>query len=156
LFWYLGEQYELELVPSRKPVLVLDGAFKLSSQALPRAKEIFTNWYRQQARQVIGERVKLHANRLGLGYNQVRISGARRRWGSCSSKKNLSFTWRLVMVPLPAVDYVVVHELCHLLEPNHSRAFWEQVEAALPGYKEQRSGCASTVKCSNCKVLIDK
>jgi predicted metal-dependent hydrolase len=138
-FWYLGQQYDLEIVLSPKPALILDGAFKLASQALPRAKETFIQWYRQQARRVIGERVEQQASQMGLTYNQIRISGARTRWGSCSSKKNLSFTWRLIMAPLPVVDYVVVHELCHLLEQNHSKAFWSKVEAAQPDYKAQRA-----------------
>ncbi|HLE14741.1 MAG TPA: SprT family zinc-dependent metalloprotease [Anaerolineales bacterium] len=139
LFWYLGEQYPLEIVPAVTPLLVLDGTFKMASQALPRAEQVFILWYREQARQVIGERVKLHARRLGLACEKLRITGARTRWGSCSSKKTLSFTWRLVLAPLPAVDYVVVHELCHLVEPNHSKAFWSSVAAALPDYKPRRA-----------------
>lgn len=138
LFWYLGNQYPLEILPIEKPLLALDGSFKLASQAVPQAREAFIHWYCRQARQVIGERVAFFSGQTGLTYHQVRIGGARTRWGSCSSKKNLNFTWRLVMAPLPVIDYVVVHELCHLLEPNHSQAFWSQVRAFQPEFKERR------------------
>jgi predicted metal-dependent hydrolase len=74
----------------------------------------------------------------GFREMKVRISSARTRWGSCSQKGNLSFTWRLVMAPPDVIDYVVVHELCHTREMNHSRSFWEQVEAILPDFRQRR------------------
>ena len=70
------------------------------------------------------------AGRFGLHYKQVRITSAQTRWGSCSASGALSFTWRLVMAPPAAIDYVVVHELAHLLVHNHSPAFWSQGAAA--------------------------
>jgi predicted metal-dependent hydrolase len=95
-------------------------------------------WYRREARARIGEAVGAEAARLGLRPGAVSIRDQRTRWGSCSSRGTLSFSWRLVVAPAAVLDYVVVHELCHLRAPNHSRAFWRLVEAARPGWQEQR------------------
>lgn len=137
-FWYLGEKVPLRIVPDCKPALVLDGSFKLTRSAQPKAESVFITWYRKQARKVLSERVEFFARQHGMKAGKIRISSARTRWGSCSSKKTLSFTWRLVMAPKEVIDYVVVHELCHLKEMNHSKAFWAQVEAILPDYKSRR------------------
>jgi hypothetical protein len=87
---------------------------------------------------VFTERVEWYAEEYGFEVKKIRISSARTRWGSYSQTGTLSLTWRLVMAPLDVIDYVVVHELCHLREMNHSKAFWEQVEAILPDYKQRR------------------
>ena len=72
-------------------------------------------------------------------FNRVFIKGQKTRWGSCSKQRNLSFNWRLVMAPLPVIDYVVAHELAHLVEMNHSRKFWALVEQIYPGYSLHRA-----------------
>jgi len=136
-FLFKGNGYRLKLVNHARPTLSLGTCFQLDRAALPRAKEIFTRWYRQQARQVIEGRVSLLAAGNGFHYEKIRISSARTRWGSCSAKGTLSFTWRLVMAPLPVIDYVVMHELVHLHEHNHSKSFWAKVAKLMPGYKQQ-------------------
>ena len=138
-FWYLGEEFPLRLVPHQKPALVMDKVFKLTQSAQPEAESVFTAWYRKQARTVLTERVSHFARAYNLKPKKLRISSARTRWGSCSAKGTLSFTWRLVMAPPDVIDYVVVHELCHLKEMNHSKTFWAQVESILPDYKRRRS-----------------
>ena len=123
----------------RRPPLELAGErFRLAHAAQARASEIFTAWYKQQARRLMEERVKWYASRFGLKYSAVRISSARTRWGSCSSRGSLSFTWRLVIAPLEVIDYVVAHELAHLRVKNHSPAFWREVESILPDYKARQ------------------
>jgi predicted metal-dependent hydrolase len=93
-------------------------------------------WYRRQARSAIGEAVEREAARLRLRFGSLAIRDQRTRWGSCSRRGNLSFSWRLVIAPREVLDYVVVHELCHLREPNHSKAFWRVLEAARLGWQE--------------------
>ena len=144
-FLYLGKEVPLRLVPAegprrgdRKPALVMDGIFKLAKSAQSRAESVFEAWYKKQARAVLTERAEFYARKFGFKVERIRISSARTRWGSCSAKGTLSFTWRLVMAPPEVIDYVVVHELCHLKELNHSKTFWAQVEAILPGYKSTR------------------
>ncbi len=73
-----------------------------------------------------------------MDYKSIRITSARTRWGSCSSKGNLSFTWRLVMAPPQVIDYVVAHELAHLQVRNHSPAFWQKVKTIMPDYLQYR------------------
>lgn len=108
--------------------------FVLSAAAQPAAREVFVRWYRAQALAVLRERVAHWSAQTGLLPSGLRITSARTRWGSCSSRGVLSFPWRLVMAPLPVIDYVVVHELVHLKEKNHARPFWQGVAGILPGY----------------------
>ena len=93
---------------------------------------------RRRARALVTELVERQAPPLGVSYGRIAIRDQRTRWGSCSSRGTLSFNWRLVLAPLAVADYVVVHELCHLREQNHSPRFWKLVAAARPGYREQR------------------
>ncbi|HZU87561.1 MAG TPA: SprT family zinc-dependent metalloprotease [Anaerolineaceae bacterium] len=142
-FTYLGEAYPLEIVPRARPALALEnGRFRLAKSAQPRAQEAFERWYRAQAAQVLAERVQTYLplfEAFGCKPSKIRISSARTRWGSCSSTGTLSFTWRLVLTPLPVIDYVVVHELAHLRVRNHSKDFWQLVKAILPDYAKRRA-----------------
>ena len=137
-FLYLGEKVPLRIIPDGKPALVMERVFKLTKPAQPQAESVFEAWYKKQARTVLSERVEFFARKYEFKVGKIRISSARTRWGSYSSKGTLSLTWRLVMAPLEIIDYVVVHELCHLKEMNHSRAFWARVETILPDYKRRR------------------
>ena len=85
----------------------------------------------------IPERVKYFAPQVGVSYGRITIRNQKTRWGSCSGKGNLTFNCLLMLTPPEVIDYVVVHELCHRKEMNHSKAFWSEVEKVLPGYKAQ-------------------
>ncbi|MBT3187525.1 MAG: M48 family metallopeptidase [Anaerolineae bacterium] len=137
-FPFLGEDYSLKIVKAKKPVLALSGDFQLSEASLGKAESIFERWYKGEARAIFTERVEFYAQKYDFDYAKIKLSSARTRWGSCSSKGNLNLTWRLVMAPMKIVDYVIVHELSHLREHNHSKTFWAQVEAILPDYKSRR------------------
>lgn len=89
-----------------------------------------------KARKYIPERVAYFAERMGVTYGRITIRNQKTRWGSCSSKGNLNFNCLLMLTPVEIIDYVVVHELCHRKEMNHSRAFWNEVEKVLPDYRE--------------------
>jgi predicted metal-dependent hydrolase len=139
MFLLLGKEIPLRLVDSQQAALSLqDSYFCFSHRALPNALAVFEHWYKEQARQVLTGRVRLFAAQHGFGYDKVRITSARTRWGSCSSRGTLSFTWRLVMAPLAVVDYVVLHELAHLKIQNHSAVFWAEVARLMPDYKRHR------------------
>ncbi len=101
-------------------------------------KEALIGWLRHQAREVISQKAESYAEKMGVSYTALRISSARSRWGSCSAKNSLSFTWRLVMCPTEIIDYLVVHELSHVTHKNHSRDFWAEVSTFLPDYKERQ------------------
>jgi predicted metal-dependent hydrolase len=93
------------------------------------------SWYRAQAKAYIGPRVAILAEQHGFEYEKVTIKGQNTRWGSCSVKRNLNFNWKLMMTPPAAIDYVIIHELCHLREMNHSKKFWKLVARYCPDYK---------------------
>lgn len=137
-FWYLGEQYALQLTSRQKPLLTLDGSFHLARKAQSQAKAVFIEWYREETRAITRDIIKAYTEKYHFKVGQVRINSARTRWGSCSSKNNLNFTYRLCMAPLSVVEYVVVHELAHLKERNHSKAFWNTVAALKPDYQQDR------------------
>lgn len=92
----------------------------------------------EQSKQFLPERVEYYAGSMGVTYGRITIRNQRTRWGSCSSKGNLNFNCQLMRLPEELIDYVVVHELCHRKEMNHSAAFWAEVEKVLPDYKERR------------------
>jgi predicted metal-dependent hydrolase len=137
-FLYLGREYSLVLSERAKVPLEYDNIFVLSKDYQKNARQLFEQWYRKRAKAVLQERVNVLAQRNSLSPAKVRISSARTRWGSCSGSGSLSFTWRLVMAPIEVVDYVVIHELAHLIERNHSSKFWEQVERMMPDYRTHR------------------
>jgi len=89
-------------------------------------------------KEIIPQKAAYFAARLGVTYGRITIRRQRTKWGSCSSKGNLNFNCTLAMAPEPVLDYVVVHELCHRLEMNHSPAFWKLVEGIFPDYKACR------------------
>ncbi len=136
-FLYLGNHYELFLTQERVP-LIFDEGFYLSEMHHPSAKDHFIKWYKQQAKKEITERVEGFAALANLKFNNLKITSARSRWGSCSGKNNLNFSWRLIMAPIKVVDYVVAHELAHIEEKNHSRYFWDKVAEICPDYEPHK------------------
>ena len=137
-FLYLGNMYKLEFIDDLDMPIVFNNGFKIARKNYDIAKEILIAWYKAQAYQKISERVNWHSSSSGLRYNKIRISDAQKRWGSCSAKGNLNFSWRLIMAPLRVIDYVVVHELAHLEEKNHSKRFWNKIKIMLPDYEQYR------------------
>jgi predicted metal-dependent hydrolase len=90
------------------------------------------------ARELVSTLAEEEAEQLGVAYRRIRIGGQRTLWGSCSARATLSFNWRLVLAPVEVLDYVVVHELCHLRYLDHSRLFWGLVEGRRPHWREHR------------------
>ncbi|MCH8519048.1 M48 family metallopeptidase [Candidatus Gracilibacteria bacterium] len=91
---------------------------------------------KQKAKAYIPQRVEYFAKKYGFKYEKIRITCARTRWGSCSSRKTLSFSYRLMQYRDECIDYVIIHELCHLRQMNHSQKFWSEVRAIMPEYKK--------------------
>lgn len=96
-----------------------------------------TSWLREYARDALTQLTITYASRMGLNFGRIAIREQKTRWGSCSSKRNLNFNWKLILTPVFMQEYVVVHELAHLKEMNHSKAFWREVEKILPDYKKR-------------------
>ena len=96
------------------------------------------SWLKAEALRVITERVNNYSGIMGVAPGEIKLSDAKARWGSCSTKDNLNFVWRLIMCPLSVIDYVVVHELSHITYKNHSPAFWARVKTVLPTYEDDQ------------------
>ena len=94
--------------------------------------------YRMLAKRYLTEKTLQFARLMGLAPSNIKITGAKTRWGSCSAKKNINYAWRLIMAEDDVIDYVVVHELAHLKELNHSPRFWSIVERVLPDYRDRK------------------
>lgn len=91
---------------------------------------------KQKAEQIIPSKVDFYASKMGVSYNKITIKCQKSRWGSCSSKNNLNFNCLLMLTPNDVIDYIIVHELCHLKEMNHSKQFWNEVKTVLPEYEK--------------------
>lgn len=138
-FWYMGHQYALSLSSSQRMILLNDQYLLFPARFLNHPVRAMIRWYARQALRHISERVEYFTARNGFDHTGITITGARHRWGSCSHTNRLCFSWRLILLPEQLIDYVVVHELCHTVEKNHSRTFWAEVEAVLPDYKSRRA-----------------
>ncbi|MGB9893381.1 MAG: M48 family metallopeptidase, partial [Candidatus Saccharicenans sp.] len=138
-FLYLGKEYPLILSLGQTVALSFNGeAFFLSASGQIRARALFEKLYRKMARSYLSRRVEELATINGFEFQKFRLSSARSRWGSCSARKTISLTWRLIMAPPQIIDYVIIHELAHTREKNHSRAFWNLVAQYVPDYKSKR------------------
>lgn len=145
-FLHLGEPCTLRIeagladsVVMEKGVLrVFISPYLNGDRRTERTRDLLIAWYKGSAARRLEERLAHYAGIIGVEFNRFRVRNLQSRWGSCSSKKNLNFTWQIVMAPLDVLDYVVVHELCHLVHLNHSPEFWGLVESVLPDYMERR------------------
>lgn len=99
-------------------------------------KEQLEKWYRKEAFAIISRKAEEFAGLLSADFKMIRIKDQKSRWGSCSSKGNLNFNWRIIMAPEVVCDYVIIHELCHLVFMDHSAHFWNLVESICPDYRQ--------------------
>lgn len=133
--WLDGHALAVERRNGRRATAAMsDGRLVVSGSAADAGAAI-ERWYRREARRRVDDVVRREAERLGLEYKSVGIRDPRTRWGSCSPPRNLSFSWRLAAAPPEVLEYVVVHELCHLREPSHQKPFWRLLEMTLPGWQ---------------------
>lgn len=102
------------------------------------ADQAFREFYRLKGKEKIPERVEFYQNRMGVSTGSIRVMELKNRWASCSPSGNLNFHWKCMMAPLTILDYIVVHELAHLLHANHSDAFWNEVDKVLPDYADRK------------------
>lgn len=101
-------------------------------------RSLISQWYRHAGARKIAARAHAYAGQMGVSFRKITVKEQKTCWGSCSGKQNLNFNWKLLLMPMPILDYVVVHELAHLKQMNHSEQFWKEVEAVLPDYQERR------------------
>lgn len=145
-YLYLGRQYRLRVLPDPETVVsritargsALMGPVPAELDATLRKVAIrsaLRHWYRDRAKAHLPTRAAAMANLLGIPTPSVRIVDQSKRWGSCDAKGHIRLNWRLVMAPMSLIDYVIAHEVCHVLEHNHSRRFWRSLETIMPDYE---------------------
>lgn len=135
-FMYLGKEYSL-LLGSYIKIEIKDDKLLFPLALAPRGKEAIEKWYIKQAKSVIKNHVEHYAKILNTSYSAISFSDTRSKWGSCTHDNRLQFNWRLMMTPLLVIRYVVLHELVHTTEKNHSAIFWNKVRKINPSYKQQ-------------------
>ena len=133
---------EYPIVPNRNGNIFFDHTkFYVPENLNPKyIKYAVIQIYKLLAEREITDLVFKYANIMKLSPTAVRINSARKRWGSCSGKNSINFTWYLILADFAAIEYVVVHELAHIKEHNHSKQFWAEVQKVLPDYKEREKG----------------
>lgn len=137
-FPYQGEDYVLHVHDVTEHE-ISDGEIILAKHAVKGSsiRDELEALFRDQARTLFEELVADHADEMSVSYEGLAVRNQRTRWGSCSPKQNLSFNWRLIMAPPEIAEYVVVHELTHLRETNHTKRFWRIIRDQLPDYRER-------------------
>lgn len=135
---YLGKHYKLDIVKEDLEGIKFLNKFMISKNNQENARDLFKQWYISKAKEKIIPKVQEFAEKLGVNCNSINIKEFTYRWGSCTPNNNINFNWRLIKAPTSVIDYVVVHELAHLLEPNHSNKFWSIVKTQIPKYKDAK------------------
>jgi predicted metal-dependent hydrolase len=137
-FLYLGRTYRLKLVQEQPvPLMLKDGYFCLRTNGLS-PDTAFKEFYRDKGMQRISDRVAYYQSKMGVQPKAVRIIELKNRWASCSPGGNLNFHWKCMMAPPTVLDYIVVHELAHLIHPNHTKAFWNEVDKVMPNHQDRK------------------
>lgn len=136
---YLGKNYKLDVVEDEIEGITFNGKFLISKENLLQGKALLEQWYKQKAKEKIKPLAERYAQQLGVAYNDILISDLKYRWGSCTLKGNLNFNWRIIKTPQYVITYIVIHELAHLLELNHSERFWNIVKVQMPNYLEAKA-----------------
>lgn len=129
---YLGREYRIELTTTGGEKVEFAQSFAIPIGLKPHRHEVLKSWYLERAERMILPRVQWHARQLGVEVSSAHIVDNRYRWGSCTPKNRVNLNWRLIKAPLFVIDYVIIHELAHLLEANHTPRFWNIVEASAP------------------------
>lgn len=139
-FSYLGGSLYLTMRGGIKHVVREEDSLLVPAGLAPeRVESAVLSWYKNTARAVFLQRLDHFAPLCKVAYNSLKLSSAKSRWGSCGRDGNVNLNWRLIMAPLDMIDYVIVHELCHIKEPNHQAAFWSSVQSVLPDYRERQA-----------------
>lgn len=133
---FLGRNYKLQISEDSFEGYIFDNNLIISKEHRNNANKILKDFYFKEAEEIIIPRIERFADRLGVKHKKSSIKDLKYRWGSCTPGHNLNFNWRLIMAPVYVIDYIIVHELTHLIEPNHTKDFWNVVSVQLPEYKK--------------------
>jgi predicted metal-dependent hydrolase len=140
----LGRHYRLALVHDQElPLKLKDGYFYLQREIIDRegeagAKKAFEKFYTEKGLVRIKQRLTYFTPKVGVEYRHVRVKELGFRWASCTKNADLYFNWKCMMAPLKIIDYILVHELCHIRYRDHSDVFWNEIDKVMPDYRERK------------------
>lgn len=143
-YLYLGRNYTLQLILNESSneidVRLLRGKFLVTTytKAEENIKSALEKWYREKALLKINERIKYYIHYFDKQPQSIKVKEQKKRWASCTSKDELLFNWRCVMAPSNIIDYIIVHEMCHMYYKDHSKEFWNMVSGIMPDYEGRR------------------
>jgi len=135
---YLGKNYKLYATDDWQEGILFDNKFFIAKNNQQQANKLFKVWYIKSANDIIVPKVKAIAKQLGVTYNNINILDLKYRWGSCTPKDNIHFNWRIIKAPMSVIEYIIVHELTHLLEANHTPEFWNRVAVMQPNFTKAK------------------
>lgn len=144
-YMYLGRNYSLDIRVDENidniSVKLFQGKFVVNTYIKDEdlIKKAMENWYREKTLAKVKERVSYYSSYFNNEVTTVKVKEQKKRWASCTSKNELLFNWRCVMAPVFVLDYIVVHEMCHMEYKNHSKDFWNRVYAVMPDYEVRKS-----------------
>ncbi len=136
---YLGRSYRIEVVAGGSGEIRFTQRFMIPASHSMRRRGAMREWYLARANEKILPRVEHHSHGLGVEFKRAKIVDSRYRWGSCTAQDNVTFNWRLIKAPTFVIDYVIVHELAHLIEANHTPRFWNVVRTHVPKMEKARA-----------------
>ncbi|MDR3557862.1 MAG: SprT family zinc-dependent metalloprotease [Syntrophobacteraceae bacterium] len=144
---YLGKEYSLRVEQANQPEVVLTDEHicvrlcakdAQAGKAPSKVKELLMEWYVSRAMTEVREKIALYSARIGVSPRQITIKSLKSRWGSCSVSGRISLAWNIIMAPESVVDYLIVHELCHMVHHDHSAPYWSLVRTILPDHLQRR------------------
>lgn len=136
---YLGRDYRIEVTETASGEIEFSRLFLVPAAHQAKRREVLRDWYIARAKEKILARVEQYARELGVEFTAAKIVDNRYRWGSCTVNDSVNFNWRLIKAPMFVIDYVIVHELAHLIEANHTSHFWSIVRAKTPTMEKAKA-----------------
>jgi len=149
-FLYLGNTYPIQIsqdqMIKQNHVVFEEGTLQIFVKQLEdeKIKQALKRFYYQQCKALVEKSIRNHQRHFKVKPRSIRITDSKANWGTCDSQLQLTFNWRLAMAPIEVIDYVVVHEMCHMVHLNHDRSFWRLVGKMSPNFKEQENWLASS------------
>lgn len=138
-FLYFGRNYRLKIVNEDfKEVIFTKGYFFLSFKNKERAKELFISFYKEKLKEKLGPIINRYKKLLNVSPNEIKVMELQNRWASCTNKGNVNFHWKCAMAPTDVLNYIVAHELIHLIHQNHTKEFWNELDKVMPNYEKQK------------------
>ena len=137
-YLYLGQQYPLIFGDSGSHSIKFNQAFIVAEELRSKAESVILQWFQREAEKHLSRRSRELATQFNLTFTRVRLNNAKTNWGSCSSKGSINLNWRLLHCPPAVIDYIIIHELAHLREMNHSPRFWALVKKMAPDYQQHK------------------